>query len=68
MKGRNGLDFHPELAKADALPVIVVGGYADFPMPVRVMKAGAVDFLTKPVHHKDLLNAIRRAIRIASQA
>ena len=65
----NGLDFHAELAKADVkLPVIFISGHADVPMSVRAMKAGAVDFLTKPVHHVELLNAIRRAIRIASQA
>ena len=66
---QNGLDFHAELAKADVrLPVIFIGGHVDVPMAVRAMKAGAVDFLTKPVHHLDLLNAIRRAIRIASRA
>ncbi|MDX8494751.1 response regulator [Mesorhizobium sp. VK22B] len=64
---QNGLDIHSELAKIDMrLPVIFIGGHVDVPMAVRAMKAGAVDFLTKPVHHLDLLNAIRRAIRIAS--
>jgi DNA-binding response OmpR family regulator len=66
---QNGLDFHAELAKADVrLPVIFISGHADVPMSVRAMKEGAVDFLTKPVHYLDLLNAIRRAIRIASPA
>ena len=66
---QNGLDIHAELAKADVrLPVIFIGGHVDVPMAVRAMKAGAVDFLTKPVHHLDLLNAIRRALRIASRA
>lgn len=68
LPGRNGLDFQTDLAKANpGLPVIFISGHADVPMSVRAMKAGAVDFLTKPVHHVDLLNAIRRAIGIASQ-
>ena len=46
--------------------MIFISGHADVPMSVRAMKSGAVDFLTKPVHHLDLLNAIRRAIQIAS--
>ena len=69
LPGQNGLDFYAELAKADVkLPVIFISGHADVPMSVRAMKGGAVDFLIKPVHHMDLLNAIRRAIQIASQA
>lgn len=67
LPGRNGLDFHAELARADVnVPVIFISGHADVPMSVRAMKSGAVDFLTKPVHHLDLLNAISRAIQIAS--
>ncbi|MEJ0041791.1 MAG: response regulator [Rhizomicrobium sp.] len=44
------------------MPVIFISGHADVPMSVRAMKAGAVEFLTKPVHHQDLLAAIFRAI------
>jgi FixJ family two-component response regulator len=57
------LDFHDNLIKANVpLPVIFISGHADVPMSVRAMKAGAVEFLTKPVRHQDLLDAINRAI------
>ena len=69
LPGQSGLDFHAELVKADMkLPVIFISGHADIPMSVEAMKAGAVDFLTKPVHHVALLDAIRRAIRVAPPA
>jgi FixJ family two-component response regulator len=44
------------------MPVIFISGHADVPMSVRAMKAGAVEFLTKPVRHQDLLDAIQRAL------
>jgi FixJ family two-component response regulator len=63
LPGRSGLDFHDDLAKASVrMPVIFITGHADIPMPVRAMKAGAVEFLTKPVRHQDLLDAIQRAL------
>jgi DNA-binding response OmpR family regulator len=63
LPGKSGLDFQAELARADVrLPVIFISGHADVPMSVRAMKAGAVEFLTKPVRHEDLLDAIRRAM------
>jgi len=63
LPGRSGLDFHDDLVKAKVhLPVIFISGHADVPMSVRAMKAGAVEFLTKPVRHQDLLDAINRAI------
>jgi len=63
LPGRSGLDFHDDLVKAKVhLPVIFISGHADVPMSVRAMKAGAVEFLTKPVRHQDLLDAIRLAI------
>src|SRR5216684_1905686 len=63
LPGRSGLDLQDELAKANIhLPVIFISGHADVPMSVRAMKAGAVEFLTKPVRHQDLLEAIQRAI------
>ena len=63
LPGRSGLDFHDDLVKAKVhLPVIFISGQADVPMSVRAMKAGAVEFLTKPVRHQDLLDAIHRAI------
>jgi DNA-binding response OmpR family regulator len=63
LPGRNGLDFHAELARAGVdLPVVFISGHADVPMSVRAMKAGAVEFLTKPVRLQDLLEAIHLAI------
>ena len=63
LPGKSGLDFHDDLIKANVpLPVIFISGHADVPMSVRAMKAGAVEFLTKPVRHQDLLDAINRAI------
>jgi FixJ family two-component response regulator len=62
LPGRSGLDFHTEFAKAHPrIPVIFISGHADVPMSVRAMKAGAVEFLTKPVRHQDLLDAIQSA-------
>jgi FixJ family two-component response regulator len=63
LPGRSGLDFHDDLVRADIhMPVIFISGHADVPMSVRAMKAGAVEFLTKPVRHQDLLDAIQRAV------
>jgi FixJ family two-component response regulator len=50
LPGQSGLDFHDDLVKANVpLPVIFISGHADVPMSVKAMKAGAVEFLTKPV-------------------
>jgi FixJ family two-component response regulator len=63
LPGRSGLDFHDDLASANVhMPVIFMSGHADIAMSVRAMKAGAVEFLTKPVRHQDLLDAIQRAL------
>ncbi|WP_042691554.1 response regulator transcription factor [Azospirillum sp. B506] len=63
LPGRSGLDFQAELAQSgNSLPVIFISGHADVPMSVRAMKAGAFEFLTKPVHHQELLDAIHAAI------
>jgi FixJ family two-component response regulator len=63
LPGRSGLDLQDELAKANLhLPVIFISGHADVPMSVRAMKAGAVEFLTKPIRDQDLLDAIQLAI------
>jgi FixJ family two-component response regulator len=63
LPGKSGLEFYDDLIKADIrLPVVFISGHADVPMSVRAMKAGAVEFLTKPVHHQDLLDAIQLAI------
>jgi FixJ family two-component response regulator len=59
----SGLDLQHELAKANVdLPIVFVTGHADIPMSVRAMKAGAVEFLTKPFREQDLLEAIQHAI------
>jgi FixJ family two-component response regulator len=63
LPGLSGLDLQRELAETDAaLPIIFLTGHGDVPMSVRAMKAGAVEFLTKPYHEQDLLDAIRSAI------
>lgn len=63
LPGRSGLDFFEEFAEAHAhVPVVFISGHADVPMSVRAMKAGAVEFLTKPVRQQDLLDAIQMAI------
>src|ERR1700734_2063448 len=59
----SGLDLQQELAKAHVdLPIIFVTGHADIPMSVQAMKAGAVEFLTKPFREQELLEAIQHAI------
>ena len=59
----SGLDFQAELAKAGLdLPIIFITGHGDIPMSVQAMKAGAVDFLTKPFRDQDLLDAVTAAI------
>lgn len=61
----NGLELQEYLKRADIrLPVILMTGFGDIAMSVRGMKAGAVDFLTKPVRHQDLLDAVAAAIRL----
>jgi len=63
LPGMSGLTFQKELAKVGvALPVIFITGHGDISMSVRAMKAGAVEFLTKPFHDQDLLDAIHAAI------
>jgi FixJ family two-component response regulator len=60
---QSGLDLQRQLADVDKdMPIIFITGYADIPMTVRAMKAGAVDFLTKPFVEEHLLTAMRRAI------
>jgi FixJ family two-component response regulator len=61
--GRSGLDMQRDLTEAEAqLPIIFITGYGDIPMSVRAMKAGAVEFLTKPFRDQDLLDAVGTAI------
>src|SRR3989454_9955360 len=63
LPGLSGLDLQRELLETDAeLPIIFITGHGDIPMTVRAMKAGAVEFLTKPFRQQELLDAIRTAI------
>jgi len=63
LPGLSGLDLQAELAKANIhTPIIFMTGHGDIPMSVRAMKAGAVDFLTKPYRDQDLLDAITIAL------
>ena len=58
----NGLDLQKRLAGRSDMPIIFITGYGDVPMTVQAMKAGAVEFLTKPFSDEVLLTAIRHAI------
>jgi FixJ family two-component response regulator len=63
LPGLSGLDFQNELATANIhIPIIFMTGHGDIPMSVQAMKAGAVDFLTKPFRDQDMLQAVNRAI------
>src|ERR1700694_5627783 len=63
LPGLSGLDLQRELVTAGIqIPIIFITGHGDIPMSVQAMKAGAVEFLTKPFRQQDLLNAIRDAI------
>src|SRR5260221_273945 len=63
LPGVSGLDFQSELVKANIhVPIIFMTGHGDIPMSVRAMKAGAIDFLTKPFRDQDMLDAVTRAL------
>jgi RNA polymerase sigma factor (sigma-70 family) len=63
LPGISGLEFQRELAKANIhIPIIFITGHGDVPMTVRAMKAGAVEFLTKPFRDQDLLDAVQFAL------
>jgi FixJ family two-component response regulator len=63
LPGLSGLDFQAELARADIrVPIIFMTGHGDIPMSVQAMKAGAVDFLTKPFRDQEMLDAVVRAL------
>jgi len=63
MPGLSGLDLQRELFNANIhIPIIFITGHGDIPMSVRAMKAGAVEFLTKPFRDQDLLDAIQQAL------
>jgi FixJ family two-component response regulator len=63
LPGVSGLDFQAQLAEADIrIPIIFMTGHGDIPMSVQAMKAGAIDFLTKPFRDQDMLDAVVRAL------
>jgi FixJ family two-component response regulator len=63
LKGLSGLDLQKRIAEADMeIPIIFISGHGDIPMTVQAMKAGAVEFLTKPVRDQDLLDAVQQAL------
>ena len=63
LPGLSGIDIQRELATRNIrIPIIFLTGHGDIPMSVRAMKAGAVEFLTKPVRDQDLLDAVRIAL------
>ncbi len=63
MPGLSGLDLQRDLTETNIhIPIIFITGHGDIPMSVRAMKAGAVEFLTKPFRDQDLLDAIQQAL------
>jgi FixJ family two-component response regulator len=65
LPGLNGLDLQKRLAEADlGIPIIFLTGHGSIPDSVRAMKAGAIEFLTKPVDEEDLLKAVQEAIEL----
>jgi FixJ family two-component response regulator len=63
LPGPSGLDFQTQLARANnRTPIVFITAHADIPMSVRAMKAGAIEFLTKPFRHQELLDAVRNGI------
>jgi FixJ family two-component response regulator len=68
LPGLSGLDLQQRLGGRRDMPIIFITGHGDIPMSVQAMKAGAVEFLTKPFSDEVLLTAIRRAIESSSTA
>ncbi|TIP09204.1 response regulator transcription factor [Mesorhizobium sp.] len=63
LPGLSGFELHAELTKANVhIPIIFITAHGDIPMSVRAMKAGAVDFITKPFRDQDMLDAVTAAI------
>ncbi|CAH1657294.1 Nodulation protein W [Hyphomicrobiales bacterium] len=68
LPGLSGLEFQRELGRsANPLPIVFITGHGDVPMSVAAMKAGAVEFLTKPFRDQDLLDGVHRAIALNRQ-
>lgn len=69
LPGQSGIEFYEEVrARGFQRPVIFMSGHADVPIAVRAMKAGAVEFLTKPVREQDLLDAVHSAMKQDSRS
>jgi FixJ family two-component response regulator len=68
LPGLNGLELQRQLAERTDMPIIFITGHGDIPMTVQAMKAGAVEFLTKPLKHDVLVDAIRGALERSSTA
>jgi FixJ family two-component response regulator len=69
LPGLNGLELQKQLAVEHSdMPIIFISGYGDVPKSVQAMKAGALEFLTKPINDEALVNAIRSALQRSSQA
>ncbi len=65
LPGVSGLEFQDQLARNGVpIPIVFMTGHGDIPMSVRAMKAGAVDFLTKPFRDQDMLDAVMRALSV----
>lgn len=68
LHGHSGLDVHARMAALGLeMPVIFITGHGDIPMSVRAMKAGAVDFFSKPFRHQELLDAISNAVSLNAE-
>jgi FixJ family two-component response regulator len=63
LPGQSGLEFQRQIAQADILlPIIFISGHGDIPMSVQAMKSGAIEFLTKPLHEQQLLDAVQAGL------
>ena len=68
LPGLNGLELQKQIADRSDMPIIFISGCADVPISVQAMKAGAIEFLTKPLQHDVLVKAIRNAIERSREA
>jgi FixJ family two-component response regulator len=68
LPGLNGLELQQQLAERTDMPIIFITGHGDIPMTVQAMKAGAVEFLTKPLQHDVLVTAVRGALERSRDA
>jgi FixJ family two-component response regulator len=64
LPGKSGLELQQQLANGDAPPIVFISGHGDIPSSVRAMKAGAIEFLSKPFSEQELMRAIDNAVAI----